>query len=518
MPNSLKSKFEENKEAKAKIRTEIAKLKQELAQATSQGKKFQEQIKQLEREVKDELMQEAHSSENSKDIQTWLTQRREALRAEVEQTIHGIETLRKQLKPSSQDTVTGHDVHRSVNLVSLEIAKQKANAESQTCLENQDIASCTDKLRNVYHQKFKEEVDIDKAVDSALFLNSQKLSKEIEGKAIEAAIHLIKHLDATFNEVYIHNQTREIVIVKPSDAKDPALSKVEFDLFGRLKINGKKQKAFVVASLVGKPDELILPVKAEMAYGSAAFAGGTPMLPGGTAGIEDLGGLEKGNMNILAIAVEREFKEETRGNYQLVRGTLKSRGQISAIREDALFFEAGAEPIHTVADVKGNAEPTNTITTMENSETKGVVLLNIQEMVKEHQLSEKYISPSRIELTIKHVLPKEVQRLDPQLITGTVPQKQEDFRDSSQGGPQWEQYFTAYCTGHLVDYILKRIPAFGKQKQGVKYRLLKGSGDASWRNLSLGPDQGEWVSESAKGRVSGSANRRSGGSSSSSTS
>jgi hypothetical protein len=104
-----------------------------------------------------------------------------------------------------------------------------------------------------------------------------------------------------------------------------------------LRIDGKLQKAFVTASPEEMPDVLILPVKAEIAYGSVAFAGGTPMLPGGTAGIEDIIGIEKGNMNVLAIAARREFKEETREKYQLVKETLKYVTKISR-QEKMLSF------------------------------------------------------------------------------------------------------------------------------------------------------------------------------------
>jgi len=381
--------------------------------------------------------------------------------------------------------------------------------------ENQKIfeGSMAKTLREVYYKKYQKDVDRMQAHDAACYLNKLNLVGGIEKQAIEAAAHLIQHFDATFQDVYMHSETHEVVIVKPSDAKDSNLSEVKFDHFGRLIIDGKKQKAFVTASLEEMSDVLILPVKAEMAYGSAVFAGGTPMLPGGTAGIEDLGGIEKDNMNILAIAAEREFKEETQGKYQLVRGTLKYVTEISRIREDACFFEAKAKPTTTVIDTQACAE------------TKDTVLLNIMDVIRENKL-DMYCIPSRREFTMKQAILKEAQRQRPDLIA-KVPEKEADFRDGPEGEPQWRQYVTAYCTDHLVDYMKKRMPECSKQRQEIRYRLLD-SDDSSWRTLSdlvgqrvRGSDSANWRAQDSEGLNQGgerseSANWRERGSSSSS--
>ena len=478
LPDSLKSQLEKNKEAEVEKRAEIAKLRQASYEATSQGQDLQKQITQIEQEAKNGLMKGAPSRESSKDIQSWLTQRHEELQAEVERTTRQLESLRTRVKQSQEVAMEAKNA--SSSRTALEMAHERD--ENQKLFEDLMVKT----LQEVYYEKYKKEVDCIQAHNAACYLNELNLVGGIERQAIEAAAHLIQHFDATFQDVYMNSETHEIVIVKPSDTKDSNLSKVEFDQFGRLKIDRKKQKSFVMVSPEEMPDVLILPVKAEMAYGSAAFAGGTPMLPGGTAGIEDLRDIKNNHMNILAIAAEREFKEETQGKYQLVEGTLKYVTGISRMREDACFFEAKAKPTTTVIDTQACAE------------TKDTVLLNIMDVIRENKL-DTYCIPSRREFTMKQAILKEAQRQRPDLIA-KVPEKEADFRDGPEGEPQWRQYFTAYCTDHLVDYMKKRIPECSKQRQEIRYRL-RGSGDSSWRTLSDLVDQGVRGSESANWRA-----------------
>jgi hypothetical protein len=196
-----------------------------------------------------------------------------------------------------------------------------------------------------------------------------------------------------------------------------------------------------------------------------------------------------------------------------VQGTLKYVTDISRIREDALFFEAKARPTPTVLETK------------EYIETKGTLLLNIIDMIRENKLY-IYSNPFRREFTMKQAIIKEAQRQRPDLIA-KVPAEEGDFQDGPEGEPQWKQYFTAYCTDHLVNYIMKRISEFRKQRQEISYRLL-GSDDSNWKTLSglddrrvRRSDSANWRAQNSEGlsrRVgrSDSANWRERGSSSSS--
>jgi hypothetical protein len=163
--------------------------------------------------------------------------------------------------------------------------------------------------------------------------------------------------------------------------------------------------------------------------------------------------------------------------------------RIKRTREDACFFEAKAKPIATVID------------TQACTETKDTVLLNIMEMIRENKLY-IYNIPSRREFTVKQAILKEAQRQRPDLIA-KVPEKEADFRDGPEGEPQWRQYFTAYCTDHLVDYINKHIPECSKQRQEFRYRQLN-SNDSSWKTLSGLYNQRVRSSESANWRAQAS--------------
>jgi hypothetical protein len=136
-------------------------------------------------------------------------------------------------------------------------------------------------------------------------------------------------------------------------------------------------------------------------------------------------------------------------------------------------------------------------------------------MIRENKL-DIYSNPLRREFTMKQAIIQEAQRQRPDLIA-KVPEKQEDFRDGPEGEPQWEQYFTAYCADHLVNYIVDRIPGFRKQRQEISYRLL-GSDDSSWRTLSGLDDRRLGRSDSSNRRLGrfDSSNWRERGSSSSS--
>ncbi len=364
----------------------------------------------------------------------WLGTQREKLLKDIEDLTSRQERIRTRLmsSPQSQEALGAHDATMTSTSTLREIARQEgASDQSLKWLEVRAIAKYTERLRNVYLEKYGTKMDIDKIVASAKFLRDQRLVVKNTEKYIAIAADLVHEFDAGLNSFYFHRKTFQ-VIVKPSDRRD--LVPLKLSPRGELFMGKQKLKGSVIASRKGDPDEWILSRRGSQ---EGLFAAGMVMQQSGSGKLEDLGKLKKdGSVNIFTVIAGREFAEEAPG-FEIVSGTLKKDKDEIEREVYIRFFRAEAEKAKTTIDIKGN------------DETIGTWSLDIMKLIKENKLDTDYDflhNRGKNRLKIKEMI------LRAALEKGAI------SRFPTKADPAWEEYFIeSYDVNHMVNRIEERI-------------------------------------------------------------
>lgn len=229
---------------------------------------------------------------------------------------------------------------------------------------------------------------------------------------------------------------------------------MSININGVLLVGGKKLKASVLATKQDTHTWMILSVRAEQAYGSTPFAADTVMSQSGGVDFEDLASLKKadGNMDITALAAEREFREEAPG-YELVPGTLEKVGEPYETSEDhVIFFRAQAQKVSSATSI-------DTVKSKAQQEIKDdVFLLNVSEFIQKYQLDTCDFSNEEDRSYVMQSL------LDVASGQGVIDKHSNPSKPNEE---RWDDYSNSYNVKYMVDYIREIIqtPSQGEARK-----------------------------------------------------
>ncbi len=429
-----------NQEAIASIESDIADHHGFYEKKKEEHGTIEAAIEKMRHTPQTDLIQEAESATNVS--LNWLDTQRSKLLNEIETLTARQESMRTRLVSplQSQEALGAHDAAMTSTPTLREIAVQEgASDQSLKWLEVRAIAKYTERLRNVYFEKYGTEMHIDKAVASAKFLRDQRLLVKDTEKYIAIAADLVHEFGAGLNSFYFHSKTFQVEIVKPSETNVNRRDLVPLRLtpFGDLLMGGKKLKGSVIASRKGYPYEWILSKRGSR---EGLFTRGLVMPQSGSGNLEDLSKLKKdGSVDIFAVIAAREFAEEAREfakeakGFEIVSGTLKIVKDIERGGEYVRFFTAEAEETSTIIDTKGNGE------------TIGTWSLDVMKLIKENKLDTEYdFLHNRGENRLKI----KIYILEAALKEGVID------RLPIEADPAWEEYFIkSYDVDHMVSRI-----------------------------------------------------------------
>jgi hypothetical protein len=248
--------------------------------------------------------------------------------------------------------------------------------------------------------------------------------------------------------VRLHRKTYKIHTGQPAEeeaGEEAYLEPLSINKDGVLLIGKKKLKASVVATEKGT-NTWILSRRAKHATFAggthAVYAGGTVMSQSGCVDFADLASLKwGGNMDITAIAVEREFREEAPG-YELVSDTLQSVESRTTSHDHVRFFRASAQEVSSPARIE-TVPP-------ELQETTGVFLLDVPAFIEKYHLDLSNFSAEEHRIAVKQWILEEAK------IAGLT-----------QG--QRDDYFSSYNVERMIDDIGETIKTLSKEKVAWKY-------------------------------------------------
>ncbi|HMH09094.1 MAG TPA: hypothetical protein VK553_00165, partial [Candidatus Nitrosopolaris rasttigaisensis] len=340
--------------------------------------------------------------------------------------------------------------------------ESKLSEASLKALENDKVRRFTNSLARIYKSKYGEQFDPNQAVDSVLFLCRQGVLFDKPARYIEIAADLLHEFGASLMDFHFDRQTSQIKI-KPELSEMKDLEPLRLTRHGVLRIGEQKLKSSVLAS-VGNTHTWIFSIRKRYAYNHELFAGDTPMQQSGGVDFEDLGKLKKDNkVDIFAIAIEREFREEAQG-YELIPNTIQKDDQEvdpNTSTDHVVFFRAEAQQLSGPVP----------LFSPQSRETRGTFLVDIPEFIKKYQIDQCDFSDETDKTDHSKVMEAMLSEAS----------KRKCITYPKEGEPRRHQFMTmSYNVKHTVDSIVKIVKAEREKEISWEFNPDKiGSGSNS---------------------------------------